>query len=78
MTGLVDRLEKSGFVTRVADPTDRRALLICVTRAGLEEVEKANPIIRRVNDEIKTGFSEHEVEAFRNVLDGILKRFKGM
>jgi DNA-binding MarR family transcriptional regulator len=76
MTGLVDRLEKSGFVTRVTDPADRRALFICVTPAGLEEVERAKPIIRRVNDEIKAGFSESEIEAFKNVLDGILKRFK--
>jgi DNA-binding MarR family transcriptional regulator len=77
MTGLVDRLEKSGFVTRVADPTDRRASLICATPAGLDEVGRAKPIIRRVNDSIKAGFSEDEIEALKRVLGGILKRFKG-
>ena len=41
MTGLVDRLEKSSFVKRVADPADRRASLICATPAGLDEVGKA-------------------------------------
>lgn len=78
MTGLIDRLEKSGFVTRVTDPADRRALLICVTPAGLEEVEMAKPIIRKVNGAIKAGFHEREIDGFKNVLSGILKRFKGM
>jgi DNA-binding MarR family transcriptional regulator len=76
MTGLVDRLEKSGFVTRVMDPVDRRALLICATPAGLDEVEKAKPIIRRVNEAIKTGFSEHEIDVLKRVLADI-SEFKG-
>jgi MarR family transcriptional regulator, organic hydroperoxide resistance regulator len=77
MTGLVDRLEKSGFVTRVVDPADRRALLICATPAGLQEVEKAKPIIRRINEAIKTGFSEHEIDVLKRVLADI-SEFKGM
>ena len=76
MTGLVDRLEKSGFVRRAADPADRRALLICITPAGLEEIEKAKPIIRRVNDEIKAGCPDHEIEGFKSVLNWILNRSK--
>ncbi len=78
MTGLVDRLERSGFVTRVVDPADRRALLICATPAGLKEVEKAKPIIRRVNNAIKAGFSEHEVEVLKKVLAEIREKFKAM
>jgi DNA-binding MarR family transcriptional regulator len=78
MTGLVDRLEKSGFVTRVMDPADRRALLICATTAGLKEVEKAKPIIRTVNEAIKTGFSENEIEILKKILAGIMEKFKGM
>ncbi len=77
MTGLVDRLEKSGFVTRVMAPSDRRALLICATPAGLKEVEKAKPIIRRVNDAIKAGFSEPEVDVLKKVLAEIRAKFKG-
>jgi len=78
MTGLIDRLEKAGFVTRIADPEDRRALLICVTPAGLEEAEKAKLIIRGVNNEIKSGFSEHQADVFSRVLDGLSKKFKGI
>jgi MarR family transcriptional regulator, organic hydroperoxide resistance regulator len=78
MTGLVDRLEKSGFVRRAVDPADRRALLLCATLEGLAEVEKAKPIIKRVNDAVKEGLSEDEVQVLKGVLDGIVKKFKRM
>jgi DNA-binding MarR family transcriptional regulator len=78
MTGLIDRLEKSDYVTRTTDPDDRRALLICATPAGLEEAQKAKTVIRSVNDEIKSGLSEHQIEVFSRVLDGLSKKFKGM
>jgi DNA-binding MarR family transcriptional regulator len=77
MTGLIDRLEKSGYVTRLTDPQDRRALLICATPAGLEEADRAKAIIRRVNEEIKSGLSEHQADVFSRVLDGLSKKFKG-
>lgn len=34
MTGLVQRLEASGLVSRASDPSDRRATLVAVTDAG--------------------------------------------
>jgi DNA-binding MarR family transcriptional regulator len=34
MTHLVDRLERDGLVERVADPDDRRGLLVGLTRKG--------------------------------------------
>jgi len=78
MTGMIDRLEKSGFVTRRTDPEDRRALLICVTPEGLEEAEKAKPVIRRVNEAIRSGCNEHDLEGFKRVIEEILKQFKGV
>lgn len=34
MTGLVQRLEAAGLVTRAGDPSDRRATLVAITDAG--------------------------------------------
>ena len=34
ITGIVDRLEARGFVTRETDPMDRRVKLVAVTEAG--------------------------------------------
>lgn len=39
MTGLVNRLEAEGLVTRTADPTDARAVLVALTDPGRAFVE---------------------------------------
>ncbi|RPF26655.1 MarR family winged helix-turn-helix transcriptional regulator [Georgenia muralis] len=41
ITGRVDRLERAGLVARSPSPTDRRALLVTLTPAGREVVDKA-------------------------------------
>jgi DNA-binding MarR family transcriptional regulator len=75
ITGLVDRLEKSGFVSRKMAPNDRRAYLIHITPDGLVEIDRAKTVIRRVNQEIKEGFGDGEIETFKKVLNGILAKF---
>ena len=76
ITGLVDRLERSGFVRREINPGDRRAFRISITEKGLAEVEAARHVVHRVNAEIQAGFSPEEVEAFKAVLNGMLTRFE--
>lgn len=76
MTGLIDRLEKADFVRREAKREDRRALLIRITPAGLGEAARAAGVIRGVNDKIKAGFEAAQIEAFKEVLGGILEEFK--
>jgi DNA-binding MarR family transcriptional regulator len=76
MTGLTDRLEKAGFLNRRANPGDRRTSLIHITPQGLDEVDGAKAVIRRVNEEIKTGFSGKEIEVFKRVLNGFFDKFQ--
>lgn len=40
LTGILDRLEKGGFIERLPHPEDRRALQICLTDAGREQGKK--------------------------------------
>ena len=40
MTSRLDKLEQAGFVRRLPDPVDRRALLVELTAAGRELVER--------------------------------------
>jgi MarR family transcriptional regulator, organic hydroperoxide resistance regulator len=75
LTGLVDRLEKVGFVARQASPTDRRSLLIQVTPEGIAEGDKAKMIIKRVNEEIKTGFAPEDMEIFKGILKSFFEKF---
>ena len=76
ITGLVDRLEKSGFVKRSADPNDRRKWLISITETGDGEINQAKKIVKEVNRKVKEGFSESEIDSFRNVLGGFLVKFR--
>jgi DNA-binding MarR family transcriptional regulator len=43
MTGIVDRLEKAGFVERADHPKDRRINIVNITRKGRDMVNKLEP-----------------------------------
>lgn len=75
ITGLIDRMEKSGFVTRNSNPSDRRLSHIFITPKGQEEASKAKTVIRRVNEEVKKGFSSAEIDTFKGVLNSFFKKF---
>lgn len=75
LTGLVDRLERAGFVTRRMSATDRRSLLIDITDEGRQEAERAKAVIRAVNEEIKEGFTSEQIEAFKAVLKTFFLKF---
>lgn len=74
ITGLVDRLERDGFVRRNKSASDRRALNVSITPQGIEEVNRAKIVVKRVNESIKTGFSTREVEAFKRILLNIINQ----
>jgi DNA-binding MarR family transcriptional regulator len=75
LTGLIDRMERSGYVSRKAGDSDRRAFRICITPQGLEESNRAKSLIRKINEEIKSGFSQEEIKNFKRVLTGLLEKF---
>jgi len=75
ITGLIDRLEKAGFVYRNPDPVDRRLSHVYITPMGLDEVNKAKVVIRKVNEEVKEGFTAEQVDAFKSVLQSFSQKF---
>ena len=75
LTGLIDRLERSAFVIRKASRNDRRSIRIYITPEGIEECDKAKPVIKRVNEEIKSGFSQEEIVVFKRVLNSVFQKF---
>ena len=74
LTGFIDRMERSGYVVRSPGDSDRRAFRISITPQGLEESNRAGPLIRKINEEIKSGFSQEEIETFKRVLRGLLEK----
>ncbi len=75
VTGLVDRLEKSGSVERFNHPSDRRVTLVRITEKGMVMADKALPIVKRMNQEITKGHTKEEIESFKKVLIGLFDRY---
>jgi DNA-binding MarR family transcriptional regulator len=76
VTGLVDRLERSGFVYRSDYPDDRRKWGVSITKEGNDEIKKARLIIKRINSEIESGFSKDDMAALHRVLAGFNEKFR--
>jgi DNA-binding MarR family transcriptional regulator len=75
VTGLIDRLEKLGYVKRSDHPDDRRVYLVYITEKGNKVANRALPIVKKLNEEIKKGYSKEEVEGFKKVLMGAFNKF---
>ncbi len=61
MTGLVDRMERDGLITRQPDPQDRRVQRILLTKAGRK---MKNPVLEIVNTVISNVFGDVSPEEF--------------
>ncbi|MGY1620043.1 MarR family winged helix-turn-helix transcriptional regulator [Geodermatophilus sp. SYSU D00691] len=76
VTGLVDGLVESGFVTREPHPTDRRATLVSFTPHGAEVAAR----LEREHDEFaRILFADLPADRFRafaDVLDHVLARLR--
>jgi DNA-binding MarR family transcriptional regulator len=76
VTGLADRMEKAGYVTREPNPGDRRVWHLHLTPKGRGEAQKASGVVGRVNREAKAGISEQDIEGFKRVLKGFCQKFR--
>lgn len=71
LTRIVDRLEESGWVERVADPADRRARLLHLTDKSREIVEPLRRIVDGLVADMAEGLSERERETLAALLEKV-------
>jgi len=71
VTGLVDSLERRGFVSRTANPADRRSLIVAITPAGLAVLQDLRIIIHRHEKSFMAGLSDGEVRQYIELLHRI-------
>jgi DNA-binding MarR family transcriptional regulator len=74
VTGLLDSLERRGFVSRSANPADRRSLLVEVTPAGLAVVQELRTIVHRNERDWMSVFSDAELRTYVDLLHRIQDR----
>lgn len=75
VTRHIDILEREGLVKREPDAKDRRKNIIRITDKGIIEADKTKAIARRINNMIKEGFTDQEIEVFKNVLNSFIVKF---
>ena len=72
VTGLVDGLVSTGFVTREAHPDDRRAVLITFTAAGTAAIEKLEADQREFGRQLFGGMAAERLDGLVAGLDDVL------
>ena len=60
MTGVLDTLVKRGLVRREPHPTDRRMVLVHLTKAGSRMADRVRLTVHRGEAEWMATLSEHE------------------
>jgi DNA-binding MarR family transcriptional regulator len=70
MTGILDRLERAGWIARDRDPSDRRAVLIRALRERGAEIFCLYAGMNHAMDELCAGYTDEELD----LLAGFLRR----
>ncbi|MFC8435658.1 MarR family winged helix-turn-helix transcriptional regulator [Streptomyces sp. NPDC057253] len=65
---LVDQLEKTGYVTRVPDPTDKRARLVCLAEKAISAKEVADGVVAEVEKEWEEHLGSRRMRQLREAL----------
>jgi len=68
VTGVLDRLERGGWVTRERDPSDRRAVVVNVRRDRGGEVFRLYGGMNAALDQLLTGYSDDQLEVIADFL----------
>ncbi|PYC73880.1 MarR family transcriptional regulator [Streptomyces tateyamensis] len=71
ITGIVDRLELRGFVTREADPQDRRVKLVAATEAGQDASAELRESLNFAREPL-AALGEDERRTLRDLLQRML------
>ena len=67
-TDVVDALETRGWVSRAADPTDRRATVLSLTRDGRELVERIEGVRRLASERVLDVLTEAQRRTLHEIL----------
>ena len=69
ITGMVDRLERDGYVTREAHPTDRRVTRARLTAKGRRFLTQVAPLQEKWGERAFAAFSVREKESLLSLID---------
>jgi len=76
VTGLIDSLVATGFVTREPHPTDRRAILVSFTEHGAKIAKTLEDGQREFAELLFSGMPAAKVDSFVDTMDEVLARLR--
>jgi DNA-binding MarR family transcriptional regulator len=76
VTGLVDALERAGFVERTAHPSDRRAVMVRLSEPGQSLIAGWSADREQGTAHVLGGIPTDDLAVFSAVLDQILARLR--
>ena len=71
LTGVIDRLEASGWIERRRHPSDRRAIHILLSDRGRNIVPLLQKKMEKANREFLAALSDNEQQEFRRLLRAV-------
>ncbi|HMR48391.1 MAG TPA: MarR family transcriptional regulator [Arachnia sp.] len=74
ISGLVDALEKHGYVRRVPHPSDRRAVLVELTVTGDEVMARMREEHDLIEAELRAAIAPEHQEGFERGIDAVMAR----
>lgn len=69
ITGIIERLEREGFIKRKYNKNDKRKKIILLTKKGEEINEKLTEVAQDFRDACLDGIDEKDQEIFLNILN---------
>ena len=76
LTGIIDRLERDGYIERKQSPSDKRSTLITLTGKEQESEKYVKNVSNQMNKIFYKGFSDEEIIQFETMLQRILDNCK--
>jgi len=72
VTVMIERLAKSGYVTRESDPADRRVILVRLTQAGEDVIAYAHQRREEIIAKYMESLSQEEKEQVTNIMEKLV------
>lgn len=69
LTGILDRMEKTGFIERKKDPSDRRSILVCLTDKAKEIRPQMIEMAQELDHEFRSKVPDQEFQLLLQLLD---------
>ena len=76
LTGIIDRLERDGYIERKPSETDKRSTLISLTGKEAEFSKYIQKVSDKMNEIFYKGFTDDEIIQFEGLLERILLNCK--